>query len=67
MSIPTKPPGAFGPFEGNLQDSLVATYFKFLPGFLFIFLGAPYIERFRGNRKRSSSLPSITAAKSESK
>jgi chromate transporter len=55
-------PGALSPFAGSILGSLVATYFTFLPCFLFIFLGAPYIEKFRGNRKLSTSLSSITAA-----
>ena len=36
--------------------------FCFLPCFFFIFLGGPYIEKFRGNKKLSSALSSITAA-----
>jgi chromate transporter len=55
-------PGVLSPFMGSILGSLVATYFTFLPCFLFIFLGAPYIEKFRGNRKLSASLSSITAA-----
>jgi chromate transporter len=55
-------PGALSPFTGSIIGSLVATYFTFLPCFLFIFLGAPYIEKFRGNRKLSTALSSITAA-----
>ena len=55
-------PGVLSPFTGSILGSLVATYFTFLPCFLFIFLGAPYIEKFRGNRKLSTSLSSITAA-----
>jgi chromate transporter len=42
--------------------SLTATYFTFLPCFFFIFLGGPYIEKFRENRKLSAALSSITAA-----
>ena len=34
----------------------------FVPCFLFIFLGAPYIERLRGNRSLSAALTGITAA-----
>ncbi|WP_199818554.1 chromate transporter [Streptomyces sp. NRRL F-4474] len=34
----------------------------FVPCFLFIFLGAPYIERLRGNRRVSAALTGITAA-----
>jgi chromate transporter len=55
-------PGAFSPLTGGIIGSLVATYFTFLPCFLFIFLGGPYIEKFRGNRRLTGSLSSITAA-----
>jgi chromate transporter len=34
----------------------------FVPCFLWIFLGAPYVERLRGNRALSSALAAITAA-----
>jgi len=54
--------GALSPLGGAVLGSLVATYFTFLPCFLFIFLGAPYIEKFRGNKKLSAALSSITAA-----
>ena len=55
-------PRRLAPDRGGLVGSLTATYFTFLPCFLFIFLGGPYIEKFRGNRKLSSTLSSITAA-----
>ena len=55
-------PGPFSPFGGAIVGSLVASYFTFLPCFLFIFLGAPYIEKFRGNQKLTGALSSITAA-----
>lgn len=54
--------GSFSPLAGGLIGSLVATYFTFLPCFLFIFLGGPYIEKFRGNQKLTGALSSITAA-----
>lgn len=41
---------------------LVTTYTTFLPSFLFIFLGAPYIEILRGNKSLSGALTGITAA-----
>ncbi|MBI4178500.1 chromate efflux transporter [bacterium] len=41
---------------------LVATYFTFLPCFLWIFLGAPYIEQTRGNLRLAAALSTITAA-----
>ncbi len=54
--------GALSPIIGGLAGSLVATYFTFLPCFMFIFLGGPYIEKFRHNRRLSAVLSSITAA-----
>jgi chromate transporter len=54
--------GGLSPITGGLVGSLVATYFTFLPCFLFIFLGGPYIEKFRDNPKLSAALSSITAA-----
>ena len=54
--------GSWSPAVGGLIGSLVATYFTFLPCFLFIFLGGPYIEKFRKNAKLSATLSSITAA-----
>jgi chromate transporter len=52
----------WSPVVGGLVGSLVATYFTFLPCFLFIFLGGPYIEKFRDNTTLSAALSSITAA-----
>jgi chromate transporter len=54
--------GSWSPAVGGLIGSLVATYFTFLPCFLFIFLGGPYIEKFRENAKLSAALSSITSA-----
>jgi chromate transporter len=54
--------GTWSPLAGGLIGSLVATYFTFLPCFLFIFLGGPYIEKFRDNMRLSAALSSITAA-----
>jgi chromate transporter len=42
--------------------ALVATYTTFLPCFLFIFLGAPYIEVLRGNKNLTGALTGVTAA-----
>ena len=55
-------PGTLSPLIGATIGSLVATYFTFLPCFLLIFLGAPYIEKFRENVKLSTALSGITAA-----
>jgi chromate transporter len=45
-----------------VTGALVATYCTFLPCFLFIFLGAPYIEVLRGNRNLTGALAGVTAA-----
>jgi chromate transporter len=42
--------------------ALLATYATFLPSFMFIFVGAPYIEKLRGNQNLSSALAGVTAA-----
>jgi chromate transporter len=54
--------GGWDPVVGGMVGSLVATYFTFLPCFLFIFLGGPYIEKFRDSATLSAALSSITAA-----
>ena len=54
--------GGLSPIAGGLAGSLVATYFTFLPCFMFIFLGGPYIEKFRHNTRLAAVLSSITAA-----
>jgi chromate transporter len=42
--------------------ALLTTWATFLPGFAFIFLGAPHLEKLRGNRRWSAALGGITAA-----
>ncbi len=44
-----------------LLGALITTWVTFLPCFLWIFLGAPYIERLRSNVKLSTVLTAITA------
>lgn len=45
-----------------IMGALVTTYVTFLPCFLFIFLGAPYIEILRGNKNLTGALLGVTAA-----
>ncbi len=52
---------AFGVIGGVVGAFLVA-WATFVPSFIFIFAGAPYIERLRGNRVLSGALSAITAA-----
>ncbi len=42
--------------------ALVTTWVTFLPCFFYVFLGAPYVERLRGNRNLAAALSGITAA-----
>ena len=43
-------PGALDPWVAAVLASLLTTWVTFVPCFLFIFLGAPYVERLRGNQ-----------------
>jgi chromate transporter len=42
--------------------ALITVYATFLPTFLFIFVGAPYIEWLSGNRRLQAALTGVTAA-----
>ena len=55
-------PGNLGPLPAALLGSLVTAWATFVPSFMWIFLGAPSIERLRGNRRLSAALAAITAA-----
>jgi chromate transporter len=46
----------------GIAGALVAAYFTFLPSFVFIFMGAPFIESTHGNLKFTAPLTAITAA-----
>jgi len=50
------------PLLGATLGGLLATWVTFAPCFLWIFLGAPYIERLRGNIALSGALSTVTAA-----
>ena len=55
----------FGPealFLAGAAGAAVATFFTFLPSFLFIFAGGPFIERTHGDLKFTAPLTGITAA-----
>ena len=55
-------PGALDPLTAGILGGLLATWVTFVPCFLWIFLGAPYVERLRGNRRLSAALATITAS-----
>jgi chromate transporter len=55
-------PGSLNPWVAAVIAALLTTWVTFVPCFLFILLGAPYVERLRGNRVLSTALTGITAA-----
>jgi chromate transporter len=55
-------PGSLNPWVAAVMAALLTTWVTFVPCFLFILLGAPYVERLRGNRGLSTALTGITAA-----
>lgn len=55
-------PGGLDPVLAGMLGATVTTWATFAPCFLWIFLGAPFIERLRGNRALTSALSAITAA-----
>lgn len=50
------------PVWGGILGASLATWVTFVPCFLWIFLGAPYIERLRSNVALAGALSAITAA-----
>ena len=55
-------PGPLDPLLGGALGAALTTWVTFVPCFLWIFLGAPYIEALRGRRALDAALGSITAA-----
>lgn len=49
-------------FASAFSAASVVTFFTFLPSFIFIFMGAPFIETTHGNLKFTAPLSAITAA-----
>ena len=55
-------PGGLAPLLAATLGALITTWVTFVPCFLWIFLGGPYLERLRGHRRLTSALSAITAA-----
>ncbi|MFC6740436.1 chromate efflux transporter [Methylobacterium tardum] len=55
-------PGSLPPLVAGTLGGLLTTWVTFAPCFLWIFVGAPYVERLRGNRALAGALSAITAA-----
>lgn len=55
-------PLGLDPIISGLLGATLATWVTFVPCFLWIFLGAPYVETLRNNRALSGALAAISAA-----
>ncbi|HEX4653253.1 MAG TPA: chromate efflux transporter [Candidatus Udaeobacter sp.] len=55
-------PGNLTPLVAATFGALITTWVTFVPCFLWIFLGAPYIERLRGYKSLTAALSMVTAA-----
>jgi chromate transporter len=55
-------PGVLSPLAAGVVGATLTTWVTFVPCFLWIFLGAPYIERLAGNKAVSGALTAVTAA-----
>jgi chromate transporter len=55
-------PGTLSPMLAGTLGGLLATWVTFTPCFLWIFLGAPFIETLRDNKALAGALSAITAA-----
>lgn len=55
-------PGVLPPILAGALGGLLTTWVTFVPCFLWIFLGAPYVEKLRDNRALAGALTAITAS-----
>lgn len=55
-------PGMLDPMLAGVLGASVAAWATFVPSFVFIFLGAPYVERLKDNAALSGALSAITGA-----
>ena len=55
-------PGALTPWVAGTLAAVLTTWVTYVPCFLWIFLGAPYVERLRSSRALRGALACITAA-----
>jgi len=55
-------PGEFAPWAAGTLAALLTTWVTYVPCFLWIFLGAPYVERLRESRPLRGALSGIMSA-----
>jgi chromate transporter len=55
-------PGNLHPMVAGALGSVVTPWVTYVPCFLFVFVGAPYVEHLRGRKELNAALSAITAA-----
>ena len=55
-------PGGLAPLAAGVAGAGLTLWVTFVPSFLWIFVGAPYVEKVRGNAALSGALAAVTAA-----
>jgi chromate transporter len=55
-------PGTLSPMTSAIAGSVITTWMTFIPSFLFILVGSPYLEHLRRNRLLQAGLRGIQAA-----
>ncbi len=55
-------PSGLSPLTMGIWGAVLTTWVTFVPCFLWIFLGAPYIEKLRANKALTGALSAISAA-----
>ena len=59
---PYREPGSLSPLQAGAAGAVIATWVTFVPSFLWIFLGAPFIEFLRDRPSLTAALSTVTAA-----
>ena len=55
-------PGGLDPIAAGIVGSVITVWVTFAPSLMFIFVGAPWVERITGNRRLAAALSGVTAA-----
>ena len=55
-------PGTMDPIASGILGSLVTVWVTFAPSFMFILVGAPWVERLTSNRRLAAALSGVSAA-----
>jgi chromate transporter len=54
--------GGLDPIVAGIVGSVITVWVTFAPSLMFIFVGAPWVERITGNRRLAAALSGVTAA-----